>query len=322
MFTSDRSDEISSNESNDDDDDERRRKLMIPVRSLSGSSSGSGSNNGLGEVEERLRLDNFYFKRPRFAIVLIHGLFGFDKIGFLEYWKGIKKSLDKVGVEVYIASVPATASIESRAIKLQEFIEKHLSGRKVNLIGHSMGGLDCRYLISILKPKTFQVVSLTTITTPHRGCSFADYLCLDIIGSKRLPILLKFLKTINIPGGGEAFEQLTIKNMKDFNEVVIDDPNVSYYSYGAYFKPDISRFFRLSWYIVKKREGLNDGLVSIKSAAWGDYQGTLAGVHHLDVVGWTAKVRSLKTRMFSERPAFDVTSFYLDVIEGIAYSGF
>jgi triacylglycerol esterase/lipase EstA (alpha/beta hydrolase family) len=44
------------------------------------------------------------------------------------------------------------------------------------------GGLDCRYLISVLKPTKFKVISCTTISTPHRGSSFADYVIDNVIG--------------------------------------------------------------------------------------------------------------------------------------------
>jgi triacylglycerol lipase len=98
--------------------------------------------------------------------------------------------------------VPASASIEVRARKLCEKIEEKMKGREINIIGHSMGGqsfycwlcqtmtlilfgcqgLDGRYLITHLKPTTFKVRSLTTIATPHRGSSFADYLIESLLG--------------------------------------------------------------------------------------------------------------------------------------------
>lgn len=37
-------------------------------------------------------------------------------------------------------------------------------------------GLDSRYMISRIKPLDFNVLSLTTIATPHRGSAFADYM--------------------------------------------------------------------------------------------------------------------------------------------------
>ncbi|KAI8451378.1 triacylglycerol lipase [Phakopsora pachyrhizi] len=50
-----------------------------------------------------------------------------------------------------------------------------------NLLGHSMGGLDARYLISRLRPEKYRVKSLTTICTPHRGSPFMDW-CMANIG--------------------------------------------------------------------------------------------------------------------------------------------
>ena len=46
---------------------------------------------------------------------------------------------------------------------------------KVNIIGHSKGGLDARYAISCLEMEG-KVASLTTIGTPHGGCKMVDHL--------------------------------------------------------------------------------------------------------------------------------------------------
>ena len=52
--------------------------------------------------------------------------------------------------------------------KILEVIEK-TGCEKVNIIAHSKGGLDSRYAISILGMDKY-TASLTTISTPHRGC--------------------------------------------------------------------------------------------------------------------------------------------------------
>ena len=39
--------------------------------------------------------------------------------------------------------------------------------------------------------------------------------------------------------------------------------------------------------IIAAQEGPNDGLVSVQSAQWGTYLGTLRNANHLDLVGWT-----------------------------------
>lgn len=75
----------------------------------------------------------------------------------------------------------------------------------------AQGGLDGRFLISRLKPTTFHIKSLTTIATPHRGSSYADWILKDVIGEKRIPALLKMCESIGVPGGGAAFEDLTVR---------------------------------------------------------------------------------------------------------------
>ena len=63
-------------------------------------------------------------------------------------------------------------SITDRAKILHQALAKDLKGKSVNLIGHSMGGLDCRYLLSHIRPDDYKVLSLTTLATPHRGSQF------------------------------------------------------------------------------------------------------------------------------------------------------
>ncbi|KAF7799445.1 hypothetical protein EIP86_010680 [Pleurotus ostreatoroseus] len=58
-------------------------------------------------------------------------------------------------------------------------------GQSINFLAHSMGGLDCRHLISHLKPTEYKPVSLTTIATPHRGSPFMDW-CAENIGIGKL----------------------------------------------------------------------------------------------------------------------------------------
>ncbi|ORY78899.1 Alpha/Beta hydrolase protein [Leucosporidium creatinivorum] len=265
------------------------------------------------------------YRCPKHPIVFCHGLFGFDVIGpagikplQFAYWIGIREALEAMGVEVLIGRVPASASIEERAKVLCELIEQNFSGREVNLIGHSMGGLDGRFLISRLQPTTFKVRSLTTISTPHRGSSFADYLLEDLLGSQRVPALVNLLSTVGVPGGGKAFDDLTTTKMARFNDETPDDPKVKYFSYGAEFEPGWSNVFRVPWGIVHEREGANDGLVSIESAKWGQYQATLNNVNHLDLVGWVGKVRYGWAEWLGKPIKFKPVSFFCAVAEMLA----
>lgn len=153
----------------------------------------------------------------------------------------------------------------------------------------SASGLDSRYMISQLKPKGVEVLSLTTIATPHHGSAFADYL-FQQIGATNIPRLYKVLEFVGFETG--AFEQLTNKYMTEsFNPRTPDSPDVRYFSYGAQLNPHLTSVFRKSHGVVQAAEGPNDGLVSVQSSQWGDYKGTLDNVSHLDLINWTNRLR-------------------------------
>lgn len=48
-------------------------------------------------------------------------------------------------------------------------------------MAHSMGGLDGRYLISHIRPTEYVPLSLTSISTPHRGSPFMDWCAVSLI---------------------------------------------------------------------------------------------------------------------------------------------
>lgn len=258
---------------------------------------------------------------PKYPIVLAHGLFGFAELKLagsvlppIHYWHGIKEALTAHGTEVITATVPPSGSIEERAAKLREHILAESKGRPVNIIAHSMGGLDARYMISKSRQKRslaqaqkkependINVRALVTVATPHHGSAYADFL-LDRIGQENLPRLYNAWKSTTGLGTG-AFSQLTRKYMDgEFNPRTQDDPEVEYFSYGAALtrKPPLLSPFRASYGVILDEEGPNDGLVSVDSAKWGTYKGTLEGVSHLDLINWTNRLRWMMRRWMGE----------------------
>uniref|UniRef100_A0A8H7XKG4 Alpha/beta-hydrolase n=1 Tax=Psilocybe cubensis TaxID=181762 RepID=A0A8H7XKG4_PSICU len=132
-------------------------------------------------------------RAPRYPIVLCHGLYGFDSRGpssfpsmRMHYWSNVLNILrGKVGAEVIVTSVPGTGFISSRASALDEQLRLRARGRGINFLAHSMGGLDCRHLITHIQPREYVPLSLTTISTPHRGSPFMDW-CANNIGLGKL----------------------------------------------------------------------------------------------------------------------------------------
>lgn len=289
-----------------------------------------------------------------------------EGIVYFDYWRGIKVALEELGCTVMIGRVPAFGAIEDRAEILDDFISKqcaqlrkdkpveeiynmennnhahdqessqqvarkHLGEPvKVNLISHSMGGLDCRYLIwkneADNRVRNYQVASLTTISTPHHGSECADFL-VKMTGENKLS------KKILPP----SVYELTTQNMKAFNEKVIDSPKVTYFSYGARFTPKWFNLFNITWHIMNKMKKVrgkhdsnhdqhfldNDGLVSVGSARWGEYLGTLDAVDHLDLINWTNQARTVIDKvMFQQDPKFNAIALYMDIADKLAKRGF
>jgi triacylglycerol lipase len=115
------------------------------------------------------------YTQTRHPIVLAHGAFGFDKmrvlgVDMLDYWYDLDSALgDCGGASVHVAQVSPSNSPEYRGEQLLAQIETVLAqtgAAKVNVIAHSMGGLDARYVMAV-RPDL--IASLTTIGSPHKG---------------------------------------------------------------------------------------------------------------------------------------------------------
>ncbi|TFK30825.1 alpha/beta-hydrolase [Coprinopsis marcescibilis] len=266
------------------------------------------------------------YKATANPVVFCHGLLGFDSVKIgpaiapieVTHWRGIKEVLEANGNEILITRVPATSSPVDRAKVLKERIDAVYPGRSVHLIGHSMGGLDCRYLTTHLTDRSFTVLSVTTIATPHRGSCFADHF-LHAVGKHRLPQVLSLLDLLPNGGGdGKAFEFLTLESMKRFNEETPDVPGVKYFSWGAVYDPGLIDTWKYPHSVILEREGPNDGLVSIESAKWGTYLGTLTEVNHLDLVGWINEARYKWAEITGREIKFKPATFYLGVVDMLA----
>ncbi len=117
------------------------------------------------------------YTATQYPIVLCHGMAGFDSLfGVVDYFYGIESALESGGAKVFITHVPSFNSTEARGEALLAQIEDlhaRTGAAKFNLIGHSHGGLDVRY-VAAMRPDL--VASVTTVGSPHKGAELADYL--------------------------------------------------------------------------------------------------------------------------------------------------
>jgi triacylglycerol lipase len=176
-------------------------------------------------------------------------------------------------------ALPPLSGVEARARALKEQVER-LGAPTVNLVAHSMGGLDARWYVGRLGGHQ-RVASLVTISTPHRGTAIADW------GGVRLGRALagrRLLEGLGVDMG--AFDDLRREECARRNDLLEDLPEVPTFSYGG-ARPwyAVAAPLQFSFRILQRAEGPNDGLVSAASAKWGEHLGTL-DADHFAQTGW------------------------------------
>jgi len=140
-----------------------------------------------------LCLFNCSYAKTKYPIVLAHGMAGFSSLfGVYEYFFGIPGSLRNIGGTVYTTNVSQFNSSVQRGEQLLAQVQTIVAATgkgKVNLIGHSHGGFDIRYVASV-RPDL--VASVTSVATPHKGADLATYLRTKISGGSFTESVLSY----------------------------------------------------------------------------------------------------------------------------------
>lgn len=226
---------------------------------------------------------------PPLPVVLVHGLFGFDKVGVpgakLHYFRGIVEHLASLGCHAHTVRLPPAASVPERAQILADKIAE-LGHPRVDIIAHSLGGLDARYAVAKLGLAE-RVRALVTIGTPHRGSPIADL----YIDKGPLGLARKAVAALGVPL--TAIDWLSSEALERFNKDVPDVPGVRYASVvGGIREPStpVALAIAPAHAYLRRVAGPNDGLVPMSSQYWGE---TLAEIEadHFEQVGWRLGMR-------------------------------
>ncbi|WP_026603945.1 esterase/lipase family protein [Methylomonas sp. 11b] len=276
--------------------------------------------------------------RTLYPIVLLHGIGYRDDMLMLNSWGRIPNTLEAAGARVFQGGMDAWNSHENSALVLKPNVEQVLSqtgSAKVNIIAHSKGGLEARYLISKLDMAD-KVASLTTVCTPHHGSAVADLVAGDIPDTQNL-LSVNFFKRLaqrlgfgamdilaritgdKSPQAGMAIKQLTRSYLAEFNRQILDVPGVYYQSYGTLMRLAIDDpVFAATHVLLKRIEGDNDGMVSTLSCQWGRFRGLIGdgnpdhGLSHGDLVDYRGMLLT----------HFNVPAVYLDIVKDLKQQGF
>jgi triacylglycerol lipase len=238
---------------------------------------------------------------PPLPVVLVHGLFGFDRIGVpgarFDYFRGIARQLRALGCDAHAVRLPASASVPDRARELVAAIDA-LPHERIDLIAHSLGGLDARYALTHLGLAR-RVRSLVTVGTPHHGTPLAD---LAVRGP--LDWARRIVAALGVPI--EAIEWLGTDALARFNADVVDVPGVRYACVvGGMHRDDSVVPLALvpAHAYLRRIAGPNDGLVPIASQYWGECLAEIEADHFAQI-GWRVTMRS----------SFDAPALYAFVI--------
>lgn len=261
--------------------------------------------------------------KTRYPLLLVHGVF-FRDCRFPPYWGRIPSELMKNGAEIFYGKHQSAASIEESAKELCARIKEICAKggfEKVNIIAHSKGGLDAR-AAAALCPQ--HIASLTTISTPHRGCEFADYLLNNIPSTVQNRIASLYnsaarRKGDHAPDFLAAVRDLTSERCADFDKHSKLPSEIYTQSVGSVLPCPRSGKFPLNFtYSLEKHfVGANDGLASVTSFPFGKKFIMLSpkqkrGISHGDIVD----------RNRENIPGFDVREFYVQLVNNLKEKGF
>jgi triacylglycerol lipase len=281
--------------------------LMSTTGATTSSTSGTGGSMPV--------------KGAPYPFVLAHGFFGFEQFAGLDfetYFYNVKAHLAAQGEIVDTPAVDPFNSSDYRGQQLLAKIEAFLKttgASKVNIIGHSQGGLDAR-VVANLRPDL--VASVVTISTPHHGSPVGDVamkLLADPNAQQVIDELAQLLGGALYDTVGNktsltaALQLFSQPGITAFNQSHPDSPGIFYASIagrsmlrlnGNDCDPDIVTPLVSGWgstldpingllgvmgLICQGTDNaINDGLVRARDAKWGEYWGCLPA-DHLDEIG-------------------------------------
>ena len=257
--------------------------------------------------------------QTKYPIVLVHGI-ALKEFKFVKSFGRIGKTLREAGYTVYSGNTDGFGSIENNAAQLKAHIDEILEKEqtdKVNIIAHSKGGLDSKYMINGLGMAS-SVASLTTLSTPHKGSRIAtkiyNYprwftrfiafwinLWYRIFGDKH-PDALTVCKQLQSTSDDE------LENLRVPEGIYCQSYSSTMKRSSDDFVMAIPLYFARRW-----GEGDSDGLVSVESAKYAEYRGDCLdeSLSHSEMVGFSLKKKKRKK----------IYAFYLNLCRELAERG-
>lgn len=138
---------------------QKKRRVVIGRELLAGAAIGLLYPFGLGRSKKRTER-----KQVQRTLVLLHGYGAnratmFPLAAYLRL-RGIKKIL--------FYDYRSRLGVEAAAIKFREYLRQHVKGGRIDLVGHSMGGVVARTYLQLLGGAR-RVDCCVSLGSPHQG---------------------------------------------------------------------------------------------------------------------------------------------------------
>jgi triacylglycerol lipase len=268
-----------------------------------------------------------------YPVVLAHGILGFDDssgfaAGALKYWGGMDDYLKSEGADTLTPGKTAMANLDVRAQQQKDQILYWMAANgysKVNIIGHSQGAIDTRYMISNLGMSS-KVRIYTSLNGVNHGTPVAD-IALGVVPNWMEPFVasvvnafMGFVYADNEQDLVGMTESLTIQYANAVNAASPDKYGVKYYSYGSHmaWADPVQHPLMFALHPVTWTGGLfygvgasNDGVVPESSQHYGTWKGGpdygifTSGIDHLQATNFE----------WGGQTWYDVEGYFLEMAE-------
>ena len=152
--------------------------LFLSLCAVSAAASGPPLESDVADLDRAVRCPVF-FSGAHEPVLLVHGTAGRPE----DHWAlGYQKVLPEMGFDVCTVRLPALAlddiQVASEYVVHAVRVIAEASGKQVDIVGYSQGGLEPRWAVKYWLDVQAAVDDIVTLASPHHGALSADALCL------------------------------------------------------------------------------------------------------------------------------------------------
>ncbi len=174
------------------------------------------------------------YAKTKYPVILAHGMAGWSNAMGFDYWYGIGPDLIKNGATVYETQVASFDSSYLRGEQLHNQVQQILAitgAAKVNLVAHSQGAIDSRYVAALMPTRIASVTSIGGVNAPIPIADTVMKLQSSAAGTIFAPIIAAgvnaFFHVVGVASGHE-YDQSTIAGIKQLSTTEMTKFNALY----------------------------------------------------------------------------------------------